>query len=86
MGRILLLLFVGPFWVQLGMAALCLALGVWIVQDNAKMADARIALTQSAPPALIPIAEVQKDKSLALQEVNLRAVIATDHNTRLHPC
>lgn len=83
MGRIFLLLLVGPFWVQLAAAAICLALGVWAIQDNAKMADARLALTQSAPPALIPIAEVQKDKALAVQEVNLRTAIAIAHNTRL---
>ena len=83
MGRIFLLLLVGPFWVQLGAAAICLALGVSALQDNAKMADARLALTQSAPPALIPIAEVQKDKTLAVQEVNLRATVALAHNTRL---
>lgn len=83
MGRVFLLLLVGPFWVQLGLAAICLALGVSSVQDNARLTDARLALIQSAPPALIPIAEVQKDKDLAVQEVNLRATVALAHNTRL---
>lgn len=58
-----------------------LTLYAW--QDNQAQLHARQELLSSSPPAIIPIAAFQRDAQAAVQEVNLRAVVATAHNTKL---
>lgn len=58
-----------------------LSLIAW--QGNAKMQHAREALIHQEPPAVIPVAELKRDLSLPLQEVAIRVVIASEHNSHL---
>ncbi|NBZ89312.1 hypothetical protein [Stagnihabitans tardus] len=83
MGRLVVLLFMGPWWIRMVVAAgfAYLSLSAW--QDNAQMQAAREALIHQQPPAVIPVAELKREPGLPLQEVAIRVVIASEHNSHL---
>lgn len=81
--RLVLFLFIGPWWVRLILTAatFALSLQVW-AEDNAALAMRRALALQPAP-AVTPIAAVRRNPALPVQEVHLRAVLALDPSARV---
>jgi hypothetical protein len=84
MHRLLFLVLLGPFWLQLACAAGLGYLGYVFQSSEAARITARAALLQTDPPPTIPIADMQQDyTSGGATEVSVTAQIALSHNTRL---
>lgn len=77
------LLFRGPFWVQLLIAAALVWGGVSLAQHDAARLAARTALIEATPPATVPVAKAETKGKTGEVEVSVLAQVATDHNTQL---
>lgn len=78
------LLFRGPFWIQLVVAAALVWLGMVVQEDEANRQIARAALLEQAPPATISLADAKPgNPSRVPVELSVTAQVALDHNTRL---